>query len=92
MYKYAIDQKPNPYIKNSSKTYTAMGYNALIPKTIVYIITSNDTGSTFGRDDIANFNMNIINPKNPYKQSSLVFIFIVFFQPIYNIIIIVMWY
>lgn len=63
-----------------------------MPKVIVYTIKRNDTGSMFGRGDIANFNANNIAPNIPYKQISLVFIFIIFFQPIYNIFVIVMWY
>jgi hypothetical protein len=76
IYKYPIDQMLNPYIKISNNTYIAIGYIDLNPNTIVYAIKSRDTGSTFGKEDIANFNANINVPRIPYKQISLVFIFI----------------
>ena len=79
IYKYAIDQNPNPYIKNSRTTYMPSGYIALMPKAIAYTIKSNDTGSMFGRADIANLNANNIAPNMPYKHISLVFIFIAIF-------------
>lgn len=79
IYKYAIDQNPKPYIKNSSIIYIPSGYITLIPKVIAYTINSRDTGSTFGREDIANLNANSIAPNIPYKHTSLVFIFITIF-------------
>lgn len=78
MYKYPIDQNPNPYINVSRIMYTKRGYTAFAPSATVNDIKSSDTGSMFGSADIANFRANIKAPNSPYKQISLVLIFILF--------------
>ena len=78
MYKYTIDQNPNPYINISRIIYTKRGYIAFTPKVTANDIKSNDTGSMFGSEDIANLKANIKAPNSPYKQISLVLIFILF--------------
>ena len=79
MYRYAIDQKLNPYIKISRARYMASGHIALTPKINAYTIRRSDTGSIFGSGDIINFKANNNAPNIPYKHISLVFIFIIFF-------------
>lgn len=79
IYRYAIDQKLNPYIKISRERYIASGYTALIPKVNAYTIKRSDTGSIFGSGDIINFKANNNAPNIPYKHISLIFIFIMFF-------------